>query len=294
MPFRLEPHEHPGRGLKRLYGQEAGAAIAECRAADAALAPRVHEVRKHLKKMRAILKLLREEIGHREFKSENFRLGDAGRQLSPVRDAEVRLATFEKQREAIAELRGDFPRVRRRLAREARAQSVGAGPVLEGVVAVLQTAHRHAGAWKVAGFTTGDFSSALQSSYKTARDAYRAARREMTVERQHDLRKRLKDFCSQLEMARPLHPDGFEKEIGAAKILADLLGQHLDLAVLREALIQARWKAETALERDSLLGLLAAGQLALEEKVLTECDPFFREGPKAFRDRLSLLVHPRK
>src|SRR5215831_76175 len=56
----------------------------------------VHETRKHLKKARAALRLVRKEIGRTLFRQQDQWLRDAGRLVSEVRDAEVRLDTVRE------------------------------------------------------------------------------------------------------------------------------------------------------------------------------------------------------
>src|SRR3954471_5610141 len=54
----------------------------------------VHQIRKHLKKARAALRLVRKEIGRGLFREQDHALRDVGQLISDVRDAEVRLQTI--------------------------------------------------------------------------------------------------------------------------------------------------------------------------------------------------------
>jgi CHAD domain-containing protein len=55
----------------------------------------VHEARKALKRLRALIRLLEDELGEQVFARENAVLREAGRRLSAARDAEVMVATLE-------------------------------------------------------------------------------------------------------------------------------------------------------------------------------------------------------
>ena len=55
----------------------------------------VHGARKDMKKLRALLRLVRGEIGEKVYRHEMATFRDAGRELSGVRDADVMLATLE-------------------------------------------------------------------------------------------------------------------------------------------------------------------------------------------------------
>ena len=97
MPFELEPGSL-SRQLRRLVRKELDAAI---EALNHSGAPRIHDARKHIKKTRAIVKLLRRPLGKR-YAKEDARLRAAGGGLSELRDAEVMLQTF-------AALQKEFP-----------------------------------------------------------------------------------------------------------------------------------------------------------------------------------------
>ncbi len=55
----------------------------------------VHETRKALKRLRALLALLRPELGHRRYARENAALRDCARRLAGARDAEVMVGTLD-------------------------------------------------------------------------------------------------------------------------------------------------------------------------------------------------------
>ncbi len=56
----------------------------------------VHETRKAIKRMRALARLFRDELGEPEFKRLNSLLRGAAGRLAGARDAEVRLATLRR------------------------------------------------------------------------------------------------------------------------------------------------------------------------------------------------------
>jgi CHAD domain-containing protein len=86
MPFELEPGSL-SRQLRRLVRKELDAAI---EALNYSGAPRIHDARKHIKKTRSIVKLLRRPLG-KHYAKEDARLRAAGGGLSELRDAEVML-----------------------------------------------------------------------------------------------------------------------------------------------------------------------------------------------------------
>src|SRR6266511_1746767 len=104
--------------------QLAGAAERlECAGEDPVKA--VHEARKHLKKTRALLRLVRPALGRKAYRRENDALRDIGLALSGTRDADVRVATAQKLAEHAA---GRLPADVFDALREALAAEAGAPP----------------------------------------------------------------------------------------------------------------------------------------------------------------------
>ncbi len=62
----------------------------------------VHDVRKGFKKVRAALRLAREELGDETYRAENYAFRDAARPLTEVRDAQMLVETFDKLTKALA------------------------------------------------------------------------------------------------------------------------------------------------------------------------------------------------
>src|SRR5215472_3347555 len=96
MSYQLRREESPGEGLRRICRKQVELALAVARGEKEPRDTPVHETRKHLKKARAILRLIRKEIGRGLFKKQDHRLRDIGRLISEIRDAEVRLQTVRE------------------------------------------------------------------------------------------------------------------------------------------------------------------------------------------------------
>ena len=89
----------------------------------------MHEARKDMKKLRALLRLVRGELGDRVYAFENTCFRDTARELSGVRDADVMLATLGHLEERYGELPGAGSRLRPALvAHRFRASAVGLKP----------------------------------------------------------------------------------------------------------------------------------------------------------------------
>jgi hypothetical protein len=93
----LWPGERPARGLRRMALGQLDFAIEQLEGdPDGVLAENaVHETRKSLKRLRALIRLLGGELGEGVAAHENAVLRDAGRRLAGTRDAEVLVDTLD-------------------------------------------------------------------------------------------------------------------------------------------------------------------------------------------------------
>lgn len=150
--YRLLDDEDVGDGVRRAIVGRLDKAVERLREAGDGDVPAeaIHGARKDLKKARAALRLVREDLGEKTFKRENRALRDAARTLSASRDAEVKLATLD----ALAAGDGDVPPAATALWREAlvadRDRIVGgeSGGTEEAVAAIEAVAAR-APEWKL-------------------------------------------------------------------------------------------------------------------------------------------------
>src|SRR5689334_2987744 len=99
MSYELRRDEPIGVGLRRICRRQVELALSFARGEKETDDTPVHEMRKHLKKARAALRLVRKEIGRGLFREQNRCLRDVGRLTSDIRDAEVRLQTVRQLQE---------------------------------------------------------------------------------------------------------------------------------------------------------------------------------------------------
>src|SRR6267378_8429831 len=99
MGFRLKLREPLPDGLKRVFREQIESALELCRHPAKQRGVTVHEVRKHLKKLRAALRLTKSEVGKNRWVSEDRCLREIGRLVSDLSDANVGLQKMIKLRE---------------------------------------------------------------------------------------------------------------------------------------------------------------------------------------------------
>ena len=87
--FRLYAGEPLGIGLQRLSLHEMEVAVSGFYDGEEACGEAVHDARKATKKIRALLRLVRSEIGEKVYRFENASMRDTARLVSGVRSAAV-------------------------------------------------------------------------------------------------------------------------------------------------------------------------------------------------------------
>ncbi|MGH2713785.1 MAG: CHAD domain-containing protein, partial [Thermoleophilaceae bacterium] len=110
----------------------------------------VHEARKDMKKLRALLRLVRGEIGEKVFRREADSFRDAARELAGVRDADVMLATLaELERRYPDELSGAETGPIRQALRAHRLGTAGGGrqQAAKAAIKVLSDARGRVADW---------------------------------------------------------------------------------------------------------------------------------------------------
>jgi CYTH domain-containing protein/CHAD domain-containing protein len=285
--YGLKRKEGVGEGLRRIALGRAERALEELgEAGDGSPADSIHGARKDLKKLRAVLRLSREELGAKLFRTENRRYRDAGRLLSTSRDAEVKLETvvalrrrfeaafpgdaaiewegaLEHERDEVA---GDAERLREPIERATRMIEEGRDRIADWPL--------KEDSWRLVG-------PGLTRTYRSGRRSLKRTLADPGAESVHEWRKRTKDLWYQLRIVRKAWPEMLESMIEQAHDLADRLGDHHDLAVLEEDLA-----AREIAQRDALESLIAQRQVELLDEALAIGRRLYAEKPKAFGRRM--------
>jgi CHAD domain-containing protein len=251
----------------------------------------VHEARKHLKKARSALRLVREAIGDRAYRREGARLRDAAGTLSEIRDAQVALATFDKlvARFADALSAEPFPRTRQWLARrQAEATDVverGGGHLGE-VTAELEQALADVDALQVGAKGWNAVAGGLRRGYLEGRARFGEAEAQPTLERLHEWRKRAKDTWYHLRILHLTWPAVLGDVAEETHALSEHLGDDHDLGVLRETLLAHHDEAGGAADVATLLDLVDQRRAELQTAAHRLGRRLYAEKPKRFLGRM--------
>jgi CHAD domain-containing protein len=291
MPYRLEAEEKPAAGMRRIALERADRAAERLREAGRAADPSecIHAARKDLKKLRAAVRLLRRELGDDLYRAEDERYREAARLLSRSRDAEAKLEALEGLCEGFAgrlapadtsEWLDELRRERDLAVAAARAgdtDSIGAAlAAVEEGRGRIETWPLRTDSWKLVGPGIG-------RAYRRGRREMRRAAEDPSGANMHQWRKRAKDLWYHLRILRDARPKALRDSLDWADELADSLGGHHDLTVLRDDLLRRELPLA---ERPALVAAIAARQEELASTAFDLGKRLYARKPKAFQRKM--------
>jgi CHAD domain-containing protein len=252
----------------------------------------VHEARKDSKKLRSLLRLVRPALGDEVYDRENTRFRDAARLLSDVRDAQVRLETFD----GLAERFGDelpagrFAAFRDALEAEEREGTTrDPRPAMRTAAEAIEAGRERVAEWPLDAGDRTMLAGGLRRQYARGRAAYEAAADDPSIEALHEWRKRVKDHWYHQRLLRNCWREVLEPSADAAHDLSDRLGDDHDLALLREHAADRPGDFEDPDEQLALVELIDRRRAELEEEAFELGARVYAEKPKALGRRFEAL-----
>jgi CHAD domain-containing protein len=252
MGFCLERDEKVGSGFQRILVEQTARLSEDLAAADKDLEKAIHEVRKRCKRVRAVARLLRPNA-KALYRQENGAFRDMARGLSPFRDADVRLETFDDlvsrtdgpERFAVfREMLGDHHRDETKLEEQ-----------LSWTVKEVHAARERLKEAKMSNCAAFKLiEPGLRDSYKRGRRAMSRAYDKPEETAFHEWRKRVKDLGYQTQTLRELWPPVLKRLRSELDHLGDLLGEEHDLTLVRSAVLK---KADSGNIKEDLRAFLA-------------------------------------
>lgn len=235
----------------------------------------LHEARKRIKKLRALLRLVRPHFAG--FAAENAVLRELGRSLSGLRDADA-VAGAIARLGAAAE--GGTAAALACLARHAPPS--GAEPQVDfaALRATLREARERAQDWRITGQGFAVLEPGLRLGWKLARHGAAFARRHRTPAALHEWRKRVKDHGYHARLLAPVWPEMMAPHAGALALLGELLGDRHDLELVKAALAGSPLAEEP---RARIAACIAAQAERLEDQA-------FALGARVLVDRPKVLA----
>jgi len=285
-PFRLDRGEATTEGIRRIVCGQIDAAIDDLVVgAQKDPGEAVHSCRKRFKRVRATMRLVRDELGAEDYRRENAAFRDLGRRLSGARDSQVMVETLDGlcARYASGVPSGAFVRLRAELAddyleaeRNLRENPTAAGPI----IAELRAARTRVAAWRLQHDTVSGLAPGFERVYRRGRRAFLAARKDPTDESMHELRKRSKDLWHSAQILGPTAPKTTKRLADRAHRLSDLVGDDHDLAVLSQQVDQRPERLIGEREAALLHALIARRRRQIQRQAIELARQIFTAKPR--------------
>lgn len=235
----FHPHEPLAAGLSRIVSELVDTALAPIARPTGVPDDDLQEIRTSIKRLRALLLLIRPAVSDHSYVREDARLRDAARRLASSRDIAVAQNTLRALAKNAAGRRdrGAFAQVLKAFHRAVEPPNqTDHSKVLRGVAAALRQSgksisrlRRHAQEWKAIG-------PGLEEVYRAGRKRMKRAFAKDNDASFHRWRTRVKNLYHLLQMLAPVWPARLCKALACLKKLHGKLGDDHDLEVVKSVL----------------------------------------------------------
>jgi CHAD domain-containing protein len=197
----------------------------------------VHGARKEIKKLRALFRLVRDNVSARAHRKGVQALRAAANCLAAARDARVTMKAFENL-DAAANRK--YPDIKAALARRTRreARRFRKDKSVAAADRLLRKTRRHARDLKLKATGWAPLAMGLKRSYQQGRDAWRTAGGEASAENFHAWRRHVKDLWFHLEWLNPFSAKPARRAAKDLERLGELLGEDHDLFLLEKFVVR--------------------------------------------------------
>src|SRR5579871_5958069 len=289
MDFNVDPPpDIATRALVELARDIVASGSKPIEAPDVSDAVAIHDLRKSLKRWRAILRLIAPTVGE-EAELMRVEARDLARELAAARDSRA-------AQEALADLGDALHKLsaRARTSIEEKLARMGAGAEAAGLapdrkVRIGEMWRRAAAAidrWPLQRFDHAEAAAQLTTSYRRVRAAVPENWSQASAQALHRLRQRVVVHRYQMELAESVWPKLMRLWVSETQRLRDRLGAHQDLVILRRLTEPhqplARWRSQLA----PLISERQAAHVAAARRLAGR---LLAEKPKAFGQRLVAL-----
>ena len=255
----------------------------------------IHESRRTLKRIRAVLRLVRDEIGYSNYYRENILMRDLGRRLSGARDHQVLLRTFSSLEEVYpASFSGsEISRIKQSVEEQMDLEINHFMRDLGGFEQFKEDLDEASS--RVDQYCTirNDFlaiENGLRRNYKQGRRLLKKIGRE-DHEIFHEFRKRSKYFLHHIQILRPLFPRLMKAYAKSIQKYSELLGEARDYYRLEMFLEESGSQPIPADSRKGMTDKIRQVRNELMEKIFLDSSHIYAEKPGALVDRMRRYYH---
>lgn len=286
MTYRFKLNEPFASGVSRIGLEQIETAEQQVTGADGDVA--VHNIRRCLKRLRALLRLVRPALSEVVYRRETHAIASIGRQFAPARDRVVVRQTLMKLEARFGALpNGSGSRLDRLLAKPAaRVPSRITGKDRRSALAALAKSKKFFARAERAGIRPEHASEGLERTYRRARRLFRDCFQQPSDGAFHEWRKSVQQHWRHMQLLSRAWPDVLGGRAREAKELSRLLGEDHDLAMLA-AFVAERPEAQVPSgDREEFIRRCRSWQSELRDLAKPRARRLFAEPAADFTSRL--------
>ncbi len=291
MEYRLKQGENVPEGVRRMATGQLDKALAHLGCQDGERDKHIHEARKATKRLRALIRLVRRDLGDEVYALENQCYRGAGQRLSGLRDATVLVETLDRLVESLGEdvPKSRFIRVRTWLVgRRDRAygQADSINRAVQEAIAELAQARERLEHWNLQHRGWGGIRVGVQRIYARGRRDFAGAYALPSDEAFHDWRKQVKYLWYHTQILENIWPSVMQVWAEELDQLGELLGQDHDLAVLRTTVLAEFPRAGATATLRALEGRIGEVRSRMQARARPLAERIYLERSREFSRRL--------
>src|SRR6266496_1155676 len=283
MDYRLREHEGLSDATKRIVLEQIDKALDHLKPTVRNKDEAIHEARVCIKRIRSLLRFMRESLGDETYDAENTTYRDAARLLSKVRDSAAMLEIVDKLIQHFSDqLSNDaFAGVRAPLLHSKKSGQQDRKSAMTKVARSLRQARERVQNWPEVDPQQA-LAKGLKRVFKQGRATFASAYDQPSVETFHEWRKQVKHLLYQTQVLRPLWLPVMEALAAELKTLGKYLNEDHDLAILREKVLEQLDEADNRTEIEALVALLDQRRKELQLIARILGTRIYAEKPRAF------------
>ena len=291
MEYRLKQGEGVPEGVRRMAAAQLDRALGYLGCQDGERDKHIHEARKATKRLRALVALVRRDLGDEVYALENQCYRNAGQRISGLRDATVLVETLDRLVESLGEdvPKSRFVRVRKWLVERrdrAYGQADSINRAVQEVIADLAQARERLEHWNLQRQGWGGIRVGVQRIYARGRRDFAGAYALPSDEAFHDWRKQVKYLWYHTQILENIWPSVMRAQAAELDQLGELLGRDHDLAVLRTTVLAEFPRAGATATLRALERRINEVRFQMQARARLLAERIYLERPREFSRRL--------
>jgi CHAD domain-containing protein len=288
--FRISEKESVKESIVRILTEQVDSILRHCHDEQENVHVSIHEIRKSIKRIRAVLRLVRDEIGYSTYFRENVFYRDLSRSISDLRTYNVLAITLEDIQKDLS------PRIPEgsikpliesiKQDREALLAEVASNDrVFRDLSKSFMEGRSRIHTLPVQNNDFSAFSGGIRRMYRQARNYLEKSKSVADMHHLHDMRKRMKYLWYQVLVIKPVYPNQMKAMASSLESISEKLGVYHDLDVCSEFILDNDTGLETSIE-ETLLEACEFKKSSMLPGILKKSEAALSEEPKAFINRI--------